>query len=149
MKKGQSKRLIVLIGILLAEIGLVWPEFLGDEGNPFLSRFVSEQLLGLLGVILTITLASASNLHLALNRLEEATGGKVPRTRQALKRSAKTLLFLFSAALGVVVVKPLIAQWTWSAPFANYLALMIVVMNISVLVDLTHAIFKIPPTPNK
>lgn len=150
MKKGKrvlSRELVLWLALGLTVIGTVWPEYLGDQGNPFLEKFVSEHLLALLGVILAITLASAGNLHLALNRLQEHSGKQFRGTRAAVRKSAYTLIVLFAAALALVIVKPLLAHWQWTTTLFNVLAILIVAVNISVLVDLTRAVFKIPAMP--
>ena len=58
--------------------------------NPFLKGFVNPKLLSFLGVIVTITLASAANLHIELNKIEEAAGKSAfVNTRVSIKRSAR------------------------------------------------------------
>lgn len=42
------------------------PSYLSDQ-NEFLHHFVNHELLALLGIIMTITLASAASLHLLIN----------------------------------------------------------------------------------
>ncbi len=69
-------------------LSVVAPTVLSDR-NSFLKGFVSHELLVLLGVIVTITLASAANLHLELNKLEEPVRKRVfGPTRAAIKRAA-------------------------------------------------------------
>lgn len=51
-------------------ISLVKP-WVFDDTNSFLKGFVNHEFLGFMGVIVTITLASAANLFIELNKLEE------------------------------------------------------------------------------
>ena len=46
------------------------PSYLSDK-NEFMHHFVNHELLALLGIIMTITLASAASLHLEFNKIEE------------------------------------------------------------------------------
>jgi hypothetical protein len=67
-----------------------------SDQNKFTREFVGHELLGLLGIILTITLASAANLHLAFNKIEEQYKRRgLTKTRQGVKQGAYCLIFLF------------------------------------------------------
>ena len=79
------------------------------DTNPFLKGFVNHKLLSLLGVIVTITLASAANLHIELNKVAEAAGKSgFVNTRVSIKRSARWLI----ASLIVAVLVVLIKRWS-------------------------------------
>lgn len=120
------------------------PLWLSDYGNPLLKDFVDHQMLSVLGVIMTITLASAASLHLELNRLEEQTGEGFPEARKATKGYAFLLIVLFGVALALVITKPLFAEeWSEQALF-NGGAILIIALNGLALLDLTSAVFAIP-----
>ena len=142
-------RIIAILTLAAMTLGLVVvscssPFWLSDSGNPLLKDFVEHQMLAVLGVIVTITLASAASLHLELNSLEEATGEGFPEARAATKGYAYLLIGLFASALALVVLKPVFAtDWAWEARF-NGTALIIVVLNGMALADLTMAVFSIP-----
>lgn len=145
MRTVAPLMVIALTAILLA-ISLCFPTYLSDSGNQFLRGFVNQELLSLLGVIVAITLASAGNLHLALNRLQDATGREFPKTRRSVKTSAFSLIVLFAFGAALVIVKPLLGSGDRATGVANVLAISIIAFNLSVLIDLTLAAFKIPPT---
>jgi len=64
----MGKILSLAVGAtILSFVVICKPEWLAE--NSFLSDFVSEQLLALLAVMMTITFASAANIHLVLNRI--------------------------------------------------------------------------------
>lgn len=130
-------------------LSLAAPWVLSDQ-NRFLKDFVGSDLLSLLGVIVTITLASAASLHFELNRLEEAAGKcGFPRTRAAIRQSANWLIGLLLFALVLIVAKPLIGQGDVATSLVNGGALLIVLFNVLVLIDLTQIAFKIgPDLPN-
>ncbi len=136
----------VLIGLatVLLTISFSQPHLLNDQ-NAFLKEFISEQLLATLGFILTVTLASAANLHLELNKIEDQTGKKFARTRKSVRRSAYSLMALFAAATLLVIVKPLLpSPPPYNTAVANSLAVLILCFNLSVLYDLTRTVFAIP-----
>lgn len=145
-------RILAILGLIILTTGMVaiscsHPEWLSDK-NVFLKGFVNHELLAVLGVIVTITLASAANLHLELNRLENSTGEAFQEARKATKAYAYLLIFLFTAALVIVVLKPLVASTTSMQSIFNGAAILIVVLNILSLVDLTGAVFAIPADRN-
>ena len=128
----------------VAAISVFNPAWLSDCGNPSLKLFVEGQLLSVLGVIVTITLASAASLHLELNRLEDDTGENFKEARKATKRYSFLLIALFGIAMALVVTKPLLAlEPTLQAGF-NGFAIIIIVLNGMALLDLTAAVFAIP-----
>ena len=58
--------LIVIAGVLSGMV-ICKPHWLAD--NVFLQQFVNHEAIALMAVILTVTLASVANIHLALNRM--------------------------------------------------------------------------------
>jgi hypothetical protein len=135
---------IVAVGVWVV-LSITAPWVLGDA-NTFLKNFVNHELLGVLGVIVTITLASAANLHLQLNRIEdEFKKTFLTSTRRAVKQSAFSMIVIFAIAVVDVVVKPLLPSGDMSASFANGIALLVILFAILVLIDLTQLVFKIEP----
>jgi uncharacterized membrane protein YbhN (UPF0104 family) len=134
--------LIALTAVLISA-SICKPYYLTDEGNSFFKGFITWELLSFLGVIVTITLASAANLHLELNKLEERTREKFPEARLAVRMCAYSLLVLFLAAFVLVMVKPTVDGSHWNAAM-NSAAVLIVIFNLAILADLTMAVFRIP-----
>lgn len=132
-----------LLTVLLT-VSACAPYPLSDQGNHFLAGFVNQELLSLLGVIVTITLASAGNLHLELNKLQDRTTKSFLRTRQAVKMSAYSLILIFALAGALVVVKPLFTGDLHATAACNSIAIVLVVFSLFVLTDLTRTIFAIP-----
>lgn len=137
-----------LIGILtvLLTISASAPYLLSDEGNKFLAGFVNQELLSLLGVIVTITLASAGNLHLELNKMQDRTKLPFTRTRKAVKLSAYSLIAILAAAGALVVVKPMLGPDMRATAACNAVAIVLIVFSLFVLIDMTRTIFAIPAT---
>jgi len=135
-----------LLGLLtvLLTVSACAPYRLSDEGNAFLAGFVNQELLSLLGVIVTITLASAGNLHLELNKLQDRTAKPFERTRRAIKLSTYSLILIFALAGALVVVKPMFADDVHATAACNSIAIVLVVFSLFVMADLTRTVLAIP-----
>jgi hypothetical protein len=126
-------------------LSITEPWVLSDQ-NTFLKNFVSHEVLNVLGVIMTITLASTANLHLELNRIENAVKKPIlNKTRAAVKHSAFSMIICFALAVVAVVVKPHLPKTEIAISLVNGSALLIVLFNILVLADLTKLAFSIRP----
>src|SRR5207245_1925985 len=109
MSKTVAYCVLIVSAMLVVVLSAASPSVMSDD-NSFLKAFVGEGLLAVLGVILAITLASAGQLHLTLNQIEERHNkyGFV-RMRGSIKSAANWLIALFIAAVISVVAKPLLA----------------------------------------
>ncbi|RIA35441.1 hypothetical protein DFR49_4218 [Hephaestia caeni] len=148
MKQTIAWVTLIALATVLIGASICQPYYLTDDGNSFFKGFVTWELLSFLGVVVTITLASAANLHLELNKLEEKTDERFPEARNSIRLSAYSLLMLFLAAFVLVVVKPTIDGAHWNAVL-NSVAVLIVLFNLAILADLTMAVFRIPPLKDK
>lgn len=144
MSKTIAWTSLIALATILIAVSTCHPYYLSDAGNSFFKSFVNHELLSVLGVIFTITLASAASLHLELNKIEERTGEQFLPARGAIKASAYSLVAAFALAFCLVVVKPIVAtNQHWSA-LLNSAVVLIFVFNIAILADLTAAVFRIP-----
>lgn len=121
------------------------PEALSDK-NSFLLGFVNHEYISFMGVLVTITLASAANIHIELNRYDEALGkSSFKATRGHLRDSAFALVAALCVAIATVVIKPLgPATIYWQSAF-NSVALVTIIFSIMIVVDLTLAAFSMRP----
>ena len=98
---------------------------------------------------MTITLASAANLHLEFNKIEERHQKReLTNTRRKVKEAANCLIILFLVSVVVVVVKPLLNGNEHVQALFNGAALLIVLWNVLILVELTQLTFAIQPEFN-
>ena len=97
-----------------------------------------------MGVIVTITLASAGNLHLELNKLQDRCGLGFQKTRQSVRWSAYSLIGIFGLGSALVIVKPLLDPTLRMTAAANSIAIVILFFSLFVLLDLIRTTFKIP-----
>lgn len=148
MSKTIAWTTLIALTAVLISASICSPYYLTDEGNAFFKGFVTWELLSFLGVLVTITLASAANLHLELNKMEERTGDGFGEARVAVRQCAYSLLVLFAVAFILVMIKPTLAGQHMNAA-VNSTAILIVVFNLAVLADLTMAVFRIPPLARK
>lgn len=134
--------LVVVAGVLMSVVA-VRPAWLSDR-NEFLQNFVNHEYLNILGVILAITLASLSQAHLTLNRIEEQRGYEFfGDTRREIKEAAYWLIALFMTGFVITLAKPLLCTSETTVAVANALAVFILTMYVLVLVDITMAMFDI------
>lgn len=121
------------------------PSYLSDK-NSFMLNFVNHELLALLGIIMTITLASAASLHLEFNKIEEKFQKRgLTETRRGVMQGAYGLIFSFLFAVVIVVLKPLLPHSETAEAISNGLALLILLFNVLILLDLTQLAFAIKP----
>lgn len=100
---------IVLLGVLLA-LAICKPEILVE--NRFLAAFISQEVLALMAIILTVTLAAVANIIVTINRLVRSVespseGLKVAAEEAKLqvKRSAWLIFYGFVCAAIVLFIK--------------------------------------------
>lgn len=144
MTRILSIAALIVLTLAIGLISCTQPNWLSDQ-NAFLKDLVGSQLLGILGVIVTITLASAASLHLELNRLEDSFSESFEEARLATKAYAYLLIGMFALALILVTVKPIVASNSHLEAAFNGAAIWIIVLNILAWLDLTGAVFAIPP----
>lgn len=112
------------------------PWVLGDN-NEFLRAFVGVSFVSFMGVLVSISVASAVNIQLAMNRAEEGARIVVfDRTRSAIGGSTYALLWSLLPTLIIVVVKPLVGSSAIATSFFNGAALLVVLFSVLVLADI-------------
>jgi hypothetical protein len=145
MSKSVAYCTLIVAAALAVVLAAYAPAILSDR-NAFLEKFVASDILNVLGVILAITLASAGQVHLAINTIEEKFGHRgLNKTRNGVHKAAYWLIGLFLIAILIVVVKPLLAKEDWSQSLFNGAALFILLWNVLILLSLTQMIFVMRP----
>lgn len=136
--------LIVAVFFWLLMIVLA-PWTLSDE-NAFLKGFVNHEFLSFMGMIVSITIASSSNLYIEINKVEERLRRELPRSKEAIRYSAYTLLTLLFISIAIVVIKPLCGSDPRTQAFFNGLAVISMICSGIILVDVVQAAFKLDPS---
>lgn len=128
---------------LLMVVAVAQPSALSNK-NTFLEGFVTHELLGALSVIVSITLASAAQLHLSFNRAERAAGRTfLTKARAGVKQASYFLIALFCLAVCLVVARPWFGVNETAQAIINGLALFLLVWNVLILISITQIIFAI------
>lgn len=137
---------IICFTTVVMILSSVVPEVLSDR-NSFLKGFVNHEILNVLGVIVTITLASAANIHLKFNDIEEKyrTPGGLRGTRGRVHQASFWLISLFLSAIVVVVVKPYFIGVIWAESLLNGLSLLILFWHVLIMISITRLIFSLKP----
>lgn len=122
------------------------PKAFSDE-NAFLAGFVNHEFLSFMGVIVTITLASAANLFVELTKLEERHNKELfPSTKTDVRHSAYALIGALVAAVVVVIAKPwLSVLGDRGEAAANCAAIGVMAFAILLMVDLVQSAFGLDP----
>ncbi|MGE0531021.1 MAG: hypothetical protein AB7G40_00715 [Hyphomonadaceae bacterium] len=145
---GSSSSLTIFVVSVATVIILVAaaPWTLSNH-NTFLRDFVNQNLLSFIGVVVTISIATASNLYIELNKMEEREGAEIfPNSKKDVKDSVYALLWTLFIALAIAIVKPL-ASWPgprFEAAF-NGAAVILIIFQGLTLVDLVRASFAFNP----
>lgn len=129
---------------ILLSASICQPHLLSDRGNSFFREFVTHEMLGVIGVIVTITLASSASIHLELNKLEERTGNAFHQARAAVRNSSIALVLAFGLAFLLVMAKPWLGGTDHASAALNSAAILIFLFSLAIMADLTMAIFRIP-----
>ena len=136
---------IISCELLIVLVPLYCPQFLIE--NHFLEDFINHKLLNILAIIMTVTVASAANIHLAFNRAEEIINNPdyFRNARKETNQSAYWLIGLFLGAVIILIVRSYLIEDMFMVSLLNGVALVILLMNILVLVDVVGTVFAMHP----
>lgn len=143
----------IAIGILVSFVSVsiaiiaARPEWVSDGGNAFLKNFVNHEFISVLGITLAVTLASAAQVHLKFNEIEEKykVRNALEKTRAELRGSTFWLIWLFAVGVVLVTIKPVAACNASFEAFFNLAALLVLLWHVLLLVSLTDLVFAIEP----
>jgi hypothetical protein len=136
---------ILLLCLFTIEISIIAcrPEWISDQ-NKFLAGFVNHEFVATLGVILAIMLASLSQAHLTLNKIEEDNSTELFQgTRSEMLSAARWLIGLFVAGVMIVIIKPLFGTEDTPSAIFNGMACFVLAFYILILYDITTSTLSI------
>jgi hypothetical protein len=97
--------LIVLAGVITA-MSVCEPSILAK--NEFLKGFINQEILSIMAVIMTISIASIATIHIWFNELEDKHGKKVfGAARREINQAAFYFIGFFLAQLLCLIVRSL------------------------------------------
>jgi len=147
MTKGMAYGTLLAFALLSIVLMAARPDWVSDQ-NIFLREFVNHELINVLGITLAVTLASAAQIHLAFNGIEEKYKKRdaLKRSRSELRQDTYWLISLFVAGVAVVTIKPIAAAGSATdQAFFNMLALFFLLWHVLIMVSLTQLVFAIEP----
>lgn len=116
--------------------------------NTFLNGFVTHEILALLAVVLTITLASVANVHLTITRIirskfADENKGRLAAApaRSEINSNAWALFWAFLVCVAVLVLKGAYPTEVYLVSLMNGLALLVLLFNLLVLHDIYQTVF--------
>lgn len=137
---------------VLVALGIVCKaQWLSDD-NHFLNEFVGTSLITVVGVLATIGLSIAGNLHLELTRVDNEQDTPVfDDARRDLKHTGYGLAaMLFVSVIVAVAKQPLATLFpNWGAHAANGIALVLMVIVFLLVIDVTGAYFEYGPANSR
>ncbi len=147
VNKTVAQCSVICAAAVWVALSILAPWVLSDQ-NTLLANFISQgSFIAFLGVVVTITLASAANLHLELNKMEEKINKRVfNKTRLSIKKSAFWLIAMLLLAVFLSSIKSLVCDTEIAQSFLNGACLLIVLFNVLVLIDLTQTAFALEPS---
>lgn len=139
----------IALFFFLAAVAICQPQYLSDS-NKFLSKFIGEQIISVLGVILAINFASLAQLHLSLNKLEEENSRETfQKARSEIKSASRYMISLFAVSGIVLVIKGAACAGEKCQAVFNALELFILCMFVAIMIDIVESVFDLPPNIKK
>ena len=137
--------LVISSEFLVLLIPIYWPQLLVE--NDFLKNFINHELLNILAIIVTITAASAANLHLGLNHAEETIKRRdhFKVARKEIREGVYCLIVLFLVAVITLIIRSSFLGNLCIVSSLNGLSLVVLLTYILVLIDTTMAVFALGP----
>ena len=137
--------IVALVALTSALTSAVCPEFLGE--NTFLEELVSHELVSILVVILTVTMASVANIHLALGRFEKSMSEQgidvknlIADARMELSENAWYIFGSFCVLIVVLILKGSTESIFWISAYHS-VALVIIALNLAILYDIYKSVY--------
>ncbi len=143
MKNVYLMFLIVLSGILTG-IAVCKPEIL--TGNEFVEKFVVEDTLTIMAVIMTIAIATIATIHIWFNELELRHEKKVfGPARKEINANALLLVWLFVAELIVLILRGYFKGYGTGTAMFDGAAIVVFLSSIITLLDIMNVVRALTP----
>ncbi|MDK3073916.1 hypothetical protein QO034_12410 [Sedimentitalea sp. JM2-8] len=139
---------LIALAAVISAVVVCRPHWLSE--NAFLRDFVNHEVLALMAVVLTVTLASVANIHIALNRIvARRFGGNVDLKRAAgevkreMKDNAWYIFWGFVLTIVVLLVKGLNTNDQLIVAISNGAVVWVLFLFILCMHDIYKVIFGI------
>lgn len=118
------------------------PNLLSDS-NSFLRAFVTHELVAFMGIIVTISLSSASAIYLELGRIGRDKQIDVSRPKKGVRATAVSLVIALVVSIVIAIVKSFSVGQLYLEASINSSAIVLVVFSTLLLTDLVQAGFSV------
>lgn len=119
------------------------PEWLGN--NKFLHEFIGSPVVEILVVVLSITFASAENIHLHISKLEGELGVSFKTTRDEINQNLWGLFFALACSIVLLIWKGKYEDNDTVLSFVHGFHLVILLIYLFVIVDIYGLIEAMAP----
>lgn len=134
---------IVAAGVLVA-VSVCRPEILAK--NKFLEGFINHEILNIMGVIMTISIATIATIHIWFNELEDKHKQKVfGPARREINQSAFYFIALFLLQLLLLVVRSFFEGNDLAMSLFNSGSLLLLICSVITLVDIMGVVRALTP----
>jgi hypothetical protein len=137
--------LIVLSGVFVA-MSVCEPGILAK--NKFLEGFINQEILSIMAVIMTISIASIATIHIWFNELEDKHGKKVfGSARKEINQAAFYFIGLFLAQLLCLIVRslPIFDGSTTALSLFNGGSVILLLCSVLTLLDIMGVVRALTP----
>lgn len=145
-----NKILLIAFATVTLSVSVCYPRLFLE--NNFLENFITFEVLNVLAVILTVTLASVANIHLSLNRIVRAAfrdreKGEhfASQVRKEINQNSWVLLFLFAASCVILFIKGHFENNGAALAVTNALMIIVIAAHLFVLYDIYSTVYKLVP----
>jgi hypothetical protein len=144
MKNIYVILMIVLAGVFVA-MSVCVPHVLAE--NQFLIGFINHEILGIMAVIMTISIASIATIHIWFNELEEKHGKTVfGKARREINQAAFTMIWLFVGQLALLIIRSLFLQSIIVVSLFNGGSLLLLLASVITLLDVMGTVKSLTPS---
>lgn len=138
--------LMVFAGVFTA-MSVCNPSILAK--NEFLAGFINQEILSIMAVIMTISIASIATIHIWFNELEDKHGKKVfGAARREINQAAFYFIGLFVAQLGCLIIRslPIFRGSDVAISLFNGLSLLLLLSSVLTLLDIMGVVRALTPS---
>jgi hypothetical protein len=138
--------MMVLAGLFTA-MSVCDPSILAK--NEFLAGFINQEILSIMAVIMTISIASIATIHIWFNELEDKHGKKVfGAARREINQAAFYFIGLFVAQLGCLIIRslPIFHNNDIAISLFNGLSLLLLLCSVLTLLDIMGVVRALTPS---
>lgn len=156
MTRDTAEGLSLTALVAVVALSFFEPRWLAQ--NAFLNGYVNHEILALLAVILTITMASVANIHLSITRSLQSAIKDVEKRkkveakaatplRNEINSSAWLLFWAFVVCFVVVLIKGQFPKSLTVASMVNGVGIVVTLVNLFVIRDIYKTTFYMASDP--